>query len=235
MTILPRNIRYASMATPLQHDHVFVLVEPQAQVADRLLDVGLREGPSIAHPGQGTANRRFFFDNGMLEFLYVHNVEEARKGPARDLHFPERSDKGNPANPSPFGVIFLPSESAEINSDRMPFSGWHYQPDYFPPPTGFHVGTNSQNLAEPLCIFFPTSFPKDQSKPQPPSNPQTITDIVISTPAADTEGVLATAFQADRLLIQTSHSEHLMEITLDNHARKRTEDFRPSIPLILNW
>jgi hypothetical protein len=40
-------------------DHVFILVEPKAEVADRLLASGFQEGPSNTHPGQGTANRRF--------------------------------------------------------------------------------------------------------------------------------------------------------------------------------
>ncbi|MEO0377835.1 MAG: hypothetical protein AAF329_25215 [Cyanobacteria bacterium P01_A01_bin.17] len=36
-------------------DHVFILVEPEAKVGDRLLEHGFREGPSNTHPGQGTA------------------------------------------------------------------------------------------------------------------------------------------------------------------------------------
>ena len=53
----------------LQLDHVFILVELEAEVADCLLEQGFREGPSNTHPGQGTTNRRFYFSNGMLEFI----------------------------------------------------------------------------------------------------------------------------------------------------------------------
>jgi hypothetical protein len=58
----------------LKLDHVFILVEPEARVADRLLKQGFREGPSNTHPGQGTANRRFYFANGMLKFLWVRDT-----------------------------------------------------------------------------------------------------------------------------------------------------------------
>lgn len=34
----------------LELDHVFILVEPEAGVADRLLEQGFREGPSNTHP-----------------------------------------------------------------------------------------------------------------------------------------------------------------------------------------
>ncbi len=212
----------------LEMDHVFILVKPEAQVADQLLEQGFQEGTGNTHPGQGTANRRVYFANGMLEFIWVRDADEARNGPGRDLHFADRA--ADPAA-SPFGVIFVSRK--ENTSSNMPFPGWHYQPAYFPPPRGFHVGANSHNIAEPLCFYFPFQDP-GVPRPQPTRNPQRISKVVISTPSTDTEGVLGLASQAERLSIQPA-SEHLMEITLDNHALGRTEDFRPAMPLILNW
>ncbi|MGJ3251684.1 MAG: VOC family protein [Elainellaceae cyanobacterium] len=212
----------------LELDHVFILVEPEAQVVDRLLELGFREGPSNTHPGQGTANRRIYFANGMVEFLWVRDAHEANTGPGKDLRFPERSQ--NP-NASPFGAIFVPRHDA--TSQAMPFPGWHYQPDYFPPPKGFHVGANSKNLMEPLCFYFPFHNP-GVPRPRPPRNAQTISEIVISTPSTDTAGVLALGSQVD-LLSMRSGQEHLMEITLDDHDSGRTEDYRPAMPLILRW
>jgi hypothetical protein len=48
-----------------------------------MVKFGLLEGSSNAHPGQGTANRRFFFDNFMLELLWVTNPAEARTWESR--------------------------------------------------------------------------------------------------------------------------------------------------------
>lgn len=212
----------------LQLDHVFILVKPEAAVADRLLESGFQEGPSNTHPGQGTVNRRFYFANGMLEFIWVRDAHEAKTGPGRELRFPERSED---PTASPFGVIFVPGK--DNASPDIPFPGWHYQPAYFPPPRGFHVGANSHNLTEPLCFYFPFHDP-GVPRPQPERNPQRIAAVVISTPSTDTEGVLALASKCDRLSI-CSGPEHLMEITLDNHAAGHTEDYRPALPLILRW
>jgi hypothetical protein len=44
-------------------------VDRWAPEAERIAAFGLCEGPSNVHPGQGTANRRFFFRNAMLELL----------------------------------------------------------------------------------------------------------------------------------------------------------------------
>ena len=81
----------------LKLDHVFILVEPEAQVADRLLEHGFREGPRNTHPGQGTANRRFYFANGMLEFIWVQDVDEAKNGPGRNLHFSKSIELNQPS------------------------------------------------------------------------------------------------------------------------------------------
>ena len=61
----------------LRFDHVFVFVPPGAQAADLLVAAGLVEGPPNQHPGQGTANRRFFLANAMLELLWVHEADAA--------------------------------------------------------------------------------------------------------------------------------------------------------------
>lgn len=55
----------------MQLDHFFILTSPGAPEADALVQLGLIEGTSNAHPGQGTANRRFFFANTTIEFLYI--------------------------------------------------------------------------------------------------------------------------------------------------------------------
>lgn len=86
---------------------------------------------------------------------------------------------------------------------------------------------------EPLCFYFPFHAP-GVPRPQPTRNAQTISEIVISTPSTDTEGVLVLASQSDRLSVQ-SGKEHLMKITLDERTLNRTEDFRPALPLILHW
>jgi len=44
-------------------DHLFVCANLGAPEADSLIAFGLTEGAPNVHPGQGTANRRFFFHN----------------------------------------------------------------------------------------------------------------------------------------------------------------------------
>ena len=86
----------------LQLDHIFVLASPGALEADALLELGLLEGSANQQPGQGTRNRRFFFANTTLEFLFVENIGEAMNGAGKGLKLVERAID---IEGSPFGLI----------------------------------------------------------------------------------------------------------------------------------
>ena len=140
-----------SAGMTLRLHHFFILTDPGAAGADRIAAIGLAEGPANRHPGQGTANRRFFFANHTLELLYVCDEAEAREGPARRLRLAQRQAD---AQASPFGLVF---ESME-NGDNPAISGWPYRAPYLPPGQHFLVGHNSEQMAEPLCICMPAGL-----------------------------------------------------------------------------
>jgi hypothetical protein len=71
-------------------DHLILLCSEGAPEADEHVRLGLTEGSRNTHPGQGTANRRFFFDNAYLEFVWLSNLAELESEPARRLGFLER-------------------------------------------------------------------------------------------------------------------------------------------------
>ena len=100
----------------LKLDHVFILVEPEAEVAELLIAQGIREGRENKNPGQGTSNRRFYFSNGMLEFLWLHDAEEALNGSGRDLYL---SDRAKDPMASPFGAILRRKDNSIL---AMPLS-----------------------------------------------------------------------------------------------------------------
>lgn len=62
---------------PLSLDHVFLAVSRGGPEVEPLRAAGFREGPPNVHRGQGTACRRFFFENAYLEFAWLENPAEA--------------------------------------------------------------------------------------------------------------------------------------------------------------
>jgi len=210
----------------LELDHFFILTDRPKETGDLLVSTGLKESFSRDHKGQGTSNRRFEFSNGMLEILYVRDREEANNGPARDLRIPERVQKDNA---SPFGIILTRTDDLHPG---LPFSGWKYQPDYFEPPKAFHVGDNSEILEEPLCIYAPFFGPI--SRREEIGKCRSMSNVHITVPLREISETLRALRSADRLQIEPG-GENLAVMTLDGGNNGLSKDFRPDLPLIINW
>lgn len=208
----------------LELHHIFILVEPNADIADLLVSIGMVEATPNSHPGQGSANRRFFYSNGALEFLYVRDELEANNGPGSKMQLPRRASVGN----SPFGVIL--SRKDNLNT-KIPFEGWEYKPEYFES-WSFHVGENT--LLEPLCIYMPFVEPGTLNKKTENSEFKRITQVSIHTPLTEFSSVVNAVNSADTIQI-VKGNQHLMEIVFDNHQKHEKRDFRPELPLIVYW
>lgn len=128
-------------------DHVLIFTSTGAPEAERLIAFGLSEGSPNRHPGQGTANRRFFFDNAMLELLWVESPKEAQSDSIRRLGLWERWSRRE-AGACPFGICYRPASEAGI---APPFESWHYQPPYAP--ITIAVAVTSDNFDEPLLFY----------------------------------------------------------------------------------
>ena len=110
----------------LKVDHAFIACAPGAPEADELVRAGFIEGSGNTHPGQGTANRRFFFDNFMLEFLWVADMAEATTGDARRTQLWERCSSREPRS-NPFGILLRRTSEDDTT---LPFRTWSYRPSY---------------------------------------------------------------------------------------------------------
>ncbi|ENX34636.1 hypothetical protein F889_01924 [Acinetobacter colistiniresistens] len=112
----------------MEVDHIFICTEYKAPEAEMLKNFGLTEGTSNTHPGQGTANRRFFFKNFFLELLWLENIEEAKsETTAPTLLYDRISSKSDDI--SPFGVCFRPKNPEDKD---VKFPSWDYRPSYLP-------------------------------------------------------------------------------------------------------
>lgn len=214
----------------LELDHFFILVEPEAKVADLLTELSLEDSYSRVHKGQGTTNRCFKFSNSMMELLWLRDSEEANNGPGNGLRFPDRLSN---TEASPFGLIFNRKSASKKSSDlEIPFNGWSYQPDYFPEPNAFHVGNNSEKLVEPLCIYIPFMEPVDRVVEI--GKFKSISHLHVHVPVESLSEELLAASEADGLSVECG-SEHLMELTFDQNTCGLSKDLRPGLPLILHW
>ncbi len=208
-------------------DHFFILTERDAPEAALLIELGLVEGTSNDHPGQGTANRRFFFSNTALELLYIRDAKEAEEGPGQALRIPDRASS---PLASPFGLIMR----NDGDSGQPAFPGWRYQPEYFDPGVSFLVGDNSDRLEEPLCICMPESPPAAPTQATSESPFTEITELRLQVPVEEPSEVLVAVGRTEMVQIETGRP-HLLEIVFDNGNTGNQQDLRPGLPLKICW
>jgi hypothetical protein len=211
----------------LQHDHFFILTDDAATAAQRLIDIGLLEGTNNRHPGQGTANRRFFLANSLLELLYVSDRHEADHGPAAKLEFSRRLREDGA---SPFGLI----ARSDPGSDPDPFPGWRYCPEYFADDQCFLVGDNSAQLQEPLCICMPANLPLPAGPASTDNTDWKLTELRIDVPTATASIALQTVAACVPINLRLERPHHLQLVF--NAAQQGLQcDLRPDLPLTVRW
>jgi hypothetical protein len=221
----------------IQFDHLFICTSIDALAAERLVAFGLTEGEPNVHPGQGTACRRFFFRNAYLELLWVHNPGEAQSALVRATHLWERWS-GRNTGACPFGLCFRP---AADHVGGPPFSTWDYRPPYLPQPLSLAVGTNAAVLIEPMLCYL--AFPRrpDISPPsrlQPLDHPaglREVTRVTLAGPRTDGPSPALRALMRSELVGWREGAAPLAELGFDGERGGNTQDFRPALPLVLNW
>jgi hypothetical protein len=208
-------------------DHLFVLATPGAPLASRLVDAGFVEGAGRRHPGQGTANRRFFFQNAMLEFLFVVSEDELRSAAVARTRLLERS-RFRENSACPIGLGFrLDAASGQ----RAPWPSWEYTPPYLLAGDSLRIAVDSDDERLPLVFFLPPS-----ERPTPgPHDPRRISRIELALP----EGVATSDQHRDLvglgLNVVSTAMAPFLTLELDDGRSRALLDLRPDASLILRW
>jgi hypothetical protein len=213
----------------IELDHVLVCCEIGAPEATHLVNQGLVEGSGNTHPGQGTANRRFFFANAYLELLWVSDPALAQSETVRPTQLWERwIDRAGRS--CPIGIVSRP-ESTSVN--EAPFPCWSYRPTYLPPGLSIEVGLGIP-LDEPQLFHLPFLRSPDVRRRQPATHPAGIDRITRVTVSIRQErepsATLARAVDAGLLELRRG-PDNLLELGFEGPG-ETTLDLRPHLPLV---
>jgi hypothetical protein len=215
-------------------DHVFVCTPVGAPAAERLRRVGLTEGSSNRHPGQGTACRRFFFQNAMIECLWVENPAEAQSEQTRATRLWDRWS-ATAGEASPFGIILRPAPGAE---KACPFDAWDYRPPTMPD-LSLRIAAGTA-LQEPMWCYMesgrkPVDAPPERRQPlEHETGFREVTGVRLVCPELPDDSVTAAIARSGVIGLGTA-VDYLLEVHFDGLRRGAREDFRPDLPLVLRW
>jgi Glyoxalase-like domain len=219
---------------PYELDHLYILATPGAPEGQRLVDLGITEGSPNVHPGQGTANRRFYFHNAMLELIYVTDETEARSALVAPTRLWERS-RWRQTAACPFGLCLHPA-----GDEPPPFPTFDYRPPYLPGGGAIPIAKGTMAI-EPMLFINPwgqrpEAFPPDQR--QPLDHPLGVREVTgVHIVSAGCELPTDSLDTVRRLGIATfsQGDGHLLELTFEGGTRGGSADLRPDLPLVLHW
>lgn len=132
--------------------HVFVFVSPGAPEAEALREAGMVESFRRRHPGQGTANSCWCFDNAYLELLWVEDADELASPQIRRTGLAERSDWRR-TGAVPFGIGLR---------GKAPFPTFDFRAPYLPEGSVIPVALASGDPRQPFIFRSPGEQRPDQ-------------------------------------------------------------------------
>jgi len=209
-----------------QLDHIFILSDPNAPSADKLVEAGITEGAPNIHRGQGTTNRRFFFNNSMIECIWVHDADEATNERTKPTYLLPRWQ--GRASTSPFGICFRPTS----DEPPPPFPSWDYTPQYLPEGHAIQIANTVSQLEEPF-LFFASWIKASDNKVAHQAGMENITSVQVTHPY---KGLTSASIDAIQHLVTFQTGDiHLLTVTFDDHRQGKILNFQPDLPLIIYY
>ncbi|MGS2727540.1 hypothetical protein ACU8DI_13095 [Psychroserpens sp. BH13MA-6] len=207
----------------MEIDHIFIFSNNSGKEADNLVEFGLTEGSSRVHPGQGTMNRKFYFENFFLEVLWVIDETEIRSELTSKIKLWERS-QFNKNDFSPFGLCLVNSKL----TDKIFEQSEKYQPNYFPKGMSIDIITNEQKPYLPWTFRLPYRDEKKiNNEPTNHNNGiRKLTKARFEIKINKRENVFKTYFQrSENIDFKSSQRNHLT-LEFDNNGQKKEISFK---------
>lgn len=215
----------------MEIDHLFVFSANKGQEANELLEFGFVEGSSRVHVGQGTTNRKFYFDNFFLELLWVIDQQEVSSQLVAPTKLGERAGWASHQG-SPFGLCLVNTQ----DTDRLFAPSIPYQPVYFPAGLAIDVLTNESCPHLPWTFRLPFKGPK--KKVDEPTHHRNgirqLTTVEFIVPAGECSQPYVSYFQHERYIQFREGDTCQLVLTFDHHQNKKSHQFA-SLPIAINY
>lgn len=226
----------------MELDHIFIFTHQAEQVAEALQTFGLSEGTPNVHTGQGTACRRFFFQNAYLELVWVVNEDEIKNQVIERTKLWERS-RYESTQYCPFGLCFRKKQLSGPTKSLYFEDGWRYYSVYLPQDHYANIASNEDFPLEPMLFempFFgiaPKNYPLEKQQPLTHARGyRELTKVTLTLPAPVNDLSPGMKKVLDESIIRISVGEpYLVTLEFDDGKQEAIQDFTALIPLIIYW
>ncbi|WP_298392341.1 hypothetical protein [Flavobacterium sp.] len=202
-------------------DHIFIITTDKGKIADKLVDFGLTEGSSRIHIGQGTTNRKFYFENFFLEILWVHDHNEITSHKTKPMGLWQRVDfKTNSF--APFGLCLVNTDDTETLFQNA----FKYQPDYFPQGMLIDIIKNDNQTDLPWTFRLPFKGQKKaETEPTIHKNNCTVLTKAVFEYQSSTENTFLDHFKNQNQIQFIQSTRQWLNLIFDNGKQGKKQDF----------
>lgn len=211
-------------------DHIFIFTNDQGKVADKLVEFGFVEGSHRVHTGQGTTNRKFYFENFFLEILWVHNEKEINSELVKPTGLWQRAEyKRNEF--SPYGLCMVNNDE----TNELFENASRYQPAYFPNGLTIEICKNEDQPQLPWTFRLPFKGPKrNETEPKDHSNGiRRLTKVNFHYRNSGTSQYVD-YFQNESNIDFTASEDYGLTLTFDHHKQGKKISFT-DLKLIIEY
>lgn len=206
----------------MQIDHIFIFTEAPEAAAEELRAFGLIEGSSRVHVGQGTANRKFYFENFFLELLWVHNEPELTSPTTQPAQLWQRAHYLE-TQASRYGLCLVNTP----DTDPVFAAATSYQPAYFPAGLVIEVLAHQPNPDLPWTFRLPFISPKTAAV-EPTSHPNglgELTQAVFGLGQYDADAVFVQQMASQPQIRFVAAPRNSLTLTFDHNRQGKTREF----------
>lgn len=195
-------------------DHIFIFSNENGKEANELVELGFTEGSSRIHKGQGTINRKFYFENFYLEILWVNNESEITNELTSGTKLWERSNfKTN--GKSPFGLCL--KNTSDV--DSLFSASQKYSPEYLPKGLSIDILTNDTKASLPWTFRLPfkpdTKKAKEEIKHK--NGIQKLTRVKFGIQKSNFKASFTNYFEREEVVVFEVKNKNQMTLVFDNH------------------
>lgn len=215
----------------MQIDHIFIFSKNGGEEANELVEFGFVEGSNRVHIGQGTANRKFYFENFFLEIVWVTDEKEIKSDLVSHTKLWERSifdvNQG-----SPFGLCLVNTDDINV----LFLDSVKYQPMYFPAGLEIEFLANEDSTYLPWTFRLP--FIGSRKKIDEPINHRydlnRLTNTEFTIPPSISTKNYINHFRGEEHIVFTSSDTCQLILTFNNYQNGRVHQFK-NLPLIIKY
>ena len=229
----------AKTASPIEFDHVWIMVSPGAPERAALERAGFQISPDLnQHDGQGTASITVELENAFLELMWPDSTVPISPGLERAAEKFRQRMLWRTSGWCPIGLGFRRTTQS---NDALPFPTWSVTPPWLPPGSAIEMLTPREDTQSPSLFISPRAM-ADLAEQKAragryhhPIGVRRITAVRLVSPKTYQPIEPLTYLRKLRLVEITQGHDWLLELTFDGGKRRQSKDLRPELPLFIRY